>query len=191
MKKIFIALCFMCFGMLSMAQTVNNISVYYGTADGIKTPLLIGDWQNPGQSFSFELNYTRVVYKILSVETGLRYSESIVTTGFDAEPWRPEVKGHLYLISVPLNMKITLGKYFFTYAGLTFDRDFNRDALYPMEDQSGVGIDLGLGAKVDIGKFRVSLSPFYRKHAILASHQSGEVTHLHDLGIKFGVGFNF
>ncbi len=191
MKKLLIILSFILVEILSFAQSNNNISFYFGKADDIKSPILTGDWQNPENSYSFELIYSRIVFKQLSIETGLRYSNHNVTTGFDAEPWRPEVYSHLYLISIPIRLNVPFWKYFFCNAGFTFDKDFNRDKLYPMEDQTGLGFELGFGLKIDIKQFRFIISPMYSNHSLVAFNQDEMKISLHELSMKLGIGYHF
>lgn len=191
MKKLIITSVFILAGILSFAQTKNNISLYFGKANDIKTPVATGDWQNPQNSYSFELTYSRIVFKQIAIETGFRYSNHNITTGFDAEPWRPDIYSNLYLISIPIRVHVSLGKYFFCKAGFTFDKDFKRDKLYPMEDQTGLGFELGLGCKIDIKKFRLIISPMYSNHSLVAFNQDKNKTYLHELAIKFGIAYNF
>jgi len=174
MKKLIITWVFILAGILSFAQTKNNISLYFGKANDIKTPVATGDWQNPQNSYSFELTYSRIVFKQIAIETGFRYSNHNITTGFDAEPWRPDIYSNLYLISIPIRVHVSLGKYFFCKAGFTFDKDFKRDKLYPMEDQTGLII-----------------SPMYSNHSLVAFNQDKNKTYLHELAIKFGIAYNF
>jgi len=191
MKKAGIVLIFMLVGIISFAQSKHTFSFYFGKADDMKYPTLTGDWQSPNQSYSVEVAYSHAVYRQISIETGIRYSEHEIETKFNAEPWLPAVYGKLHLMSIPVRLKVSFLKFFFCNAGLTYDIDFNRDKLYPLEDQSGIGYELGIGFKVNIKKLNFSINPIFRKHSFMAFKQGMNKTNLIEIGYKFGIGYSF
>lgn len=195
MRKLSITIIFVVISFLSFAQTKNNVSVYYGIADNVKSTLFAkgGGGSHPMGSYSFELTYSHLVYKQLSVEAGFRYSKCKTEISFDfIRPPISDVNGNLYLISIPVNLKVAFWKYFFCHAGFTYDIDFNRDKLYPMEDQTGVGIVMGAGCRVDFKQLSFTLNPVLLSHSLVAFKQdNNKKTRLIELSLKFGIGYNF
>ena len=169
-------------------QSKNNISLVYGSAANIvDIHGAIGDFgYSPESGIDFGLSYTRYLSKSFSLETGLLYSNSYIRLSSIQGP-RGEIfyDGYVKMISVPVYAKFTFLKYLFLQGGILLDHQTNyaRDGV--INDESGVGIEMGIGWKYNIGRVSVFLNPFLAKHGTLNSNN------LLEAGAKFGLGYDF
>jgi hypothetical protein len=192
MKKLTCIFCFIFACAASFSQTKNNISFYYGFASDFKTHNLTGDWQNPRNSYAIDLSYSHILYKSFSIETGLEYSKHTIETGFDAEPDRPFEYSDLHLLCIPIYLMYTFLKYFFLNSGISLDYDFNRAKTYPMDDQSGIGLGIGIGGEFRVNNINFTVNPLLKCHSVIPFNKNNYTQqNLVESGIKFGIGYNF
>ncbi|MGZ3820743.1 MAG: outer membrane beta-barrel protein [Mucilaginibacter sp.] len=183
-KLIFSA--FILLSFQAFSQTKNNISILYGIAandgdnHGVK-----GDYgYSPQSGLAYGFSYTRNLTRSFSLETGLLYSINKVelhTSG----PRGGIFDQNSNLLSIPLYAKKSFLKYFFAQWGLSFDHQTNYSSGSIIDDQSGIGIALGIGGRYNIGQTSVFINPFFCRHALNAQNN------LVETGIKFGIGYNF
>jgi hypothetical protein len=167
-------------------QTRNNISIVYGIADNAgDNHGAIGDYGYNGQSaWMYGLSYTRTLTRTFSLETGLLYSVNkveLTTIGPRGGLYDQNVK----LISVPLYAKLSFFKYVFAQWGVMLDHETNYNSDSVINDQSGVGLALGIGGQYHIGQANIFVNPYFCRHAFTAQNDIVET------GVKFGVGYDF
>ena len=139
--------------------------------------------------YVFGLTYSRQINRVLSLETGLLYSNnqiqenSIIAGG--SRTYNSEIK----MVSVPTLAKFTFFKYFYGDAGLNFDFQTNGDDNTSLR-QSGIGIEGGIGVKYNFGPVGLFINPFVQRHAVIG-FSGGNDFNLMNAGVKFGVGYNF
>lgn len=174
------------FGLQSFSQTKNNISLVYGIADNAgDNHGAIGDYGYNSQSaWMYGFSYTRSLTRTFSLETGLLYSVNkveLTTIGPRGGIYDQDIK----LISVPIYAKLSFFKYAFAQWGVMLDHEtnYNRDSI--IDDQSGVGVVLGIGGQYHFGQANIFVNPYFCRHALNANNN------LVETGIKFGVGYNF
>ncbi|HEY9001690.1 MAG TPA: outer membrane beta-barrel protein [Mucilaginibacter sp.] len=170
----------------AFSQTKNNISVVYGfNANMVDIHGAIGDYgYNDKSGQSYGLSYTRSFNKLFSLETGFLYSTNkvqLTTIG----PAGGIYNGEIHMVSVPVLAKWTFLKYLYGQCGVIFDKETNYTANDIVDDQSGVGIEIGLGGKYNLGPVSVFVNPYYANHRFYNSNN------LMEAGIKFGLGYNF
>jgi hypothetical protein len=164
----------------------NNISLVFGfNANRVDIHGAIGDYgYNNKSGQSYGVSYTRSFTKVFSIETGLLYSTNkvqLTTIG----PAGGTYNGELHLLSVPVLAKWTFLKYLYGQSGLIFDHQINYSADHILDDQSGVGIEIGLGGKYNFGPVLIFANPYLTNHLFYGKNN------LEEAGIKFGLGYNF
>ena len=183
-KLLLIALLFLSIDCFS--QSKNNISLVYGIANDVgDNHGVIGDYgYNTKSGMMYGFSYTRNLTKSFSLETGLLYSVNnieLTTVG----PRGGTYDQKLDMLSVPVYAKLTFLKYVFAQWGFTLDHETNYSASSIIDDQSGIGIVIGIGGKYNFGPVSVFANPFFCRHAL------GAQNNLVETGIKFGIGYNF
>ena len=94
------------------------------------------------------------------------------------------------MLSIPVYAEYALGKFFYASAGPVVDFQLSEGNNF--SDQSGIGYLVGLGAKTNIGKFAFSLFPNYKRHNAIPFEKEGNYKQvLQEIGVQFGVGYQF
>lgn len=172
----------------AFSQTKNNISLVYGAAaNTVDIHGAIGDFgYSPESGTNFGLSYTRYMTRHFSLETSLLYSKSLVRLSTIQGP-RGEFfyDGNVKMISIPVYAKLTFLKYAFLQGGISLDHQTNYSRNGVINDESGVGLEMGIGGKYSIGRTSVFLNPFLAKHGTPGSNN------LLEAGAKFGLGLDF
>jgi hypothetical protein len=175
-------------GSQAFSQTKNNISLVYGAASNIvDIHGAIGDFgYSPESGTNFGLSYTHYLSKHFSLETGLLYSKADVLLSTIQGP-RGEFfyNGDVKMISIPVYAKFTFLKYVFLQGGILLDHQTNYSRNGVINDESGVGLEMGIGGKYSFGPVSVFVNPFLAKHGTPGSNN------LLEAGAKFGLGFDF
>ena len=186
MRSIFVVIILCLFSVQAFSQSKNNVSLIYGfNANAIDIHGAIGDYgynYKTGQTYGF--SYTRSFTKVFSLETGLLYANNkvqLTTIG----PAGGIYNQDLHMVSVPVYAKWTFLKYLFGQCGLSFDHELNYSADHIVDDQSGVGIEVGIGAKYNVGPVSVFVNPYYCNHRFYGHNN------LMEAGLKFGLGYDF
>ena len=186
MKFKFLLITLVFLSINAFSQSKNNISLVYGIAnDDGDNHGVIGDYgYNTKRGMMYGFSYTRSLSKSFSIETGLLYSVNnieLTTIG----PAGGIYDQKLDMLSIPVYAKLTFLKYVFAQWGVTLDHETNYSANSIIDDQSGVGIVLGIGGKYNFGPVSVFANPFFCRHALSVQNN------LVETGIKFGLGYNF
>lgn len=135
--------------------------------------LLCGPSYDGKSFYTLSLSYIYSFSPLVDVETGIEYSSHTITTvpprkppkllsNIDATPY----DRRLSLISIPVTARINFLKYFFVNGGAVLE--WQTKASGPIDNQSGVGVVCGIGAKY---KFNNGLGAFingyYKFHALM------------------------
>ena len=190
-KLIMIAL-ILC-SLQAFSQTKNNISVVYGfSSTTVDIHNAIGDFgyeNKAGVTGGFL--YTKQINKILSLQTGLLFADD-KTEETSALPGLAGIKfdGALKLISIPIIAKFTFFKYAYADAGISFDDEINHSGNYSSLDESGIGIEMGIGGQYAFKRLTLFVNPYFKVYGT-THFSSKEDFNLIEGGCKFGVGYNF
>ena len=186
MKTKLILLALVAFSFKSFSQTKNAIYFQYGTStDKLSTPKEyytgggFGGGDNRGLGGNMiGLKYVYTLNRWLSLSSGISYSK-------DRFHFAGVLPGHDYetikLISVPATLNFNFLKYLFVDAGIT--ADFQQQKTIQAASQTGVGIELGGGAKYNFGPVGLFVNPYFQE-------RSGK-DRLISRGFKFGAGYCF
>jgi len=140
----------------------------------------------------YGLNYTRNITKVFSIETGLEYSVNNLLWDYE-DAYNPHFipqKVSVKMLSVPIYANFTFLKYLFANAGITADFETSHQSDEIVTNQSGIGLELGIGGKYNFNRMTVFINPLIQMHAIVAFHNENSGSLL-DQGVKFGIGYRF
>jgi Outer membrane protein beta-barrel domain len=167
-------------------QSKNTISLVYGAAGNlVDIHNAIGDFgYNPQSGYQYGLMYSRKLSKVFSLETGLMYSANKIQLVTDG-PGGGTYNQKLDMLTVPVYADFTFLKYLYAQTGFLLDHETNYTSDHNVNDQSGFGIELGIGGKYSAGPISVFVNPFLCRHAVNARNN------LLEAGARFGLGFNF
>jgi hypothetical protein len=189
--KIFLCL-FILNGFRAFSQS-NTIGLAYSAA---KTNVdifgAIGDFgYHTKTGNTFGLSYTKKITRYLSLQTGLFYADDKAEET-SSLPGRSGVNydGDLKLISVPAIAKFTFFKYLYADAGMSFDKELNYTGNYLSLDQSGIGLETGLGAQYTTNHITVFVNPYIKIYSIARFNRNQDFS-LVENGFKFGLGYSF
>jgi hypothetical protein len=193
--KLKLILVLLFFATQAYSQTKNTLAVLYAPGSGnINIHGAIGDFgyvEKPSKSFG--LGYIRQINKTLSLETGLRYSqtdieESVISYGGSGL----RLHDQLNMVSIPLLAKLTFLKYLYIDMGFDIDFQTNYSSASVAPSQSGVGLEAGIGAKYSYKSVILFVSPYLQHHSITRfGSNNGQNFELMSTGVKFGLGYNF
>jgi hypothetical protein len=177
------------------SQSKNSISIQYGsTWNDVDIHGIMGDFgyrENKGNVFS--LNYARILNPSFSLETGIQYNYNKVELS-TIGPRGALYDGEIKLITIPVIAKYTFFKYLFVDGGLLagFETNYaSSDANSTATMQTGIGYELGLGAKYNFGPVQIFVNPFIQEHSFIKFNRSSSNFNLMNWGFKFGLGYNF
>lgn len=169
---------------LSVVPFGTNSAIRFATLDGAAS-------YNADKLFTIGFNYSRFLTEKLEIETGLEYSKQ----SFIVSPLYPELHFlslpvKLKLVSLPVSARINFAKYFYGLAGILFDIDvFERQVI---SKQSGIGAQLGFGAKYDFASgVSVFAQPYAKMHALISFQSSKYPERVFDAGLRIGISYQF
>jgi hypothetical protein len=174
-------------GFTQEARQWINGFIAFGSNDLFNWRKEIGSGSNNGKGYNaFGISFTWERSKHFAFETGLTYtkyrfeSAPMFYPGNDMTP----VPFTISVLTVPVYLKCTFLKFFYTSGGLSVNTDVGGGY------QSSVGFDLGIGASVTFSnKFRVFVSPYV--HNLFEARFSGNnsTDHLMETGWRIGAGY--
>ncbi len=175
--------------MASYAQSPNTISAVYGfSTTNVDIHDAIGDYgydQKTGNLFG--VMYSRAINKFFSIETGLLVSNDKVQLNvIEAGLGNIYSNGNVKTISVPIYAKFTFLKYLFADAGCLIDKQTNYVNDDVIQSQSGLGVEVGVGAQYTYDHLTIFVNPYLRQYAITRTENN-----LSESGFKFGLGYSF
>ena len=75
--------------------------------------------------------------------------------------------------------------------GALIDKQTNYISDSPLNDQSGIGFEFGIGGKYSFDKFTVFVNPSLREHGLITFDNTRSSFNLLEAGVKLGLGYNF
>jgi hypothetical protein len=94
------------------------------------------------------------------------------------------------MISIPIFAEYALGKVFFFSGGPVVDFQLSEGNNF--DDLSGLGYFVGMGAKMALGSFDLSILPNYKRHGVVPFEKNeGAKYVLQELGMQLRLGYNF
>ena len=154
--------------------------------DGIKYYEQIG--------FLVGIKYLRIINDKFAIETGLDFSRNsfkysyINQMGLEEYSADPE---NVDLFSIPVNLKVNFKK-FSIKGGIQYDRSVSEFTSRIIDNQEGMGINLGIGKDFYISDgFIVFASPVIIFHNIIPFHTADDQQRLTELGIKIDFKYGF
>ncbi len=202
MKYLFLSLIALFLNLQIEAQNTNRINFFYGFAynELIRSANLDGAPSYKGKGATIiGVTYQRTIYKSLSLETGLEYSENKIEI---TPVYYPE--NHMYpsknaatqrvsvhMITIPVYANYTFLKYFYANAGVLIDFENSRGDYPKTSDQSGIGFGAGIGGQYTLQNFTLFVNPMIRLHAVIANEKEKYHQHITESGIKIGIAYNF
>ncbi len=192
--KIIFSVLLILFTLTSYSQPKKEFALTYGKSIGTATysilrqGFLVGNGSTDLQNnHALGVRYFKPVNEKgrTKLELGLNYTWGnlkvipVYTGDYEVAPWYNDFN----LISLPVYMNHSLGKYFFFNYGLMLDYQDAEEIQYT---GFGVGIGFGFGARYSTGKYTLYLNPKYEKHLFLS-----EIDGLVELGILCGITYAF
>ena len=191
-KIVFFA--FILLSIQAFSQSKNNISILYGVAgNDVNIHGSIGDFGYNGKSGTmFGLSYTRDLNHSLSLETGLVFSDNKTQETYIIPGIGEGISnGTVKMITIPVFVKYTFFKYLYLDGGPLIDKQTNYHDGTSLNDQSGIGLEFGIGGKYTTGPVTFFINPSIREHSIINFSNDGSNFNLREAGVKFGVGYGF
>jgi len=143
--------------------------------------------------YSFGINYIFPLNNRLELETGIEFSKYNKKNYYPSHiPDGIYIYGgddNLSFINIPINLRINFLKFFFFNTGTLIDLDFAKNN--DIDNQTGLGLILGLGAKYDFKSgISVFANPFVRCHSVISFASDKYHERLIDAGVRFGITYN-
>lgn len=177
------------------SQTKNRITVSSGISSNaiFQSGHLSGGGSNEGKgATAFGIRYTRNLNHSFAFETGLEYSSNkIETTPAFTGQQMQSTRHNIQMLSVPVYGNYTFLKYLFVNAGAVIDFESNVPEYRSVDNQSGIGFGFGVGGKYTFKKVTILANPFFQNHAVVHFEQKKYQERLAEIGVKFGIGYNF
>ncbi len=151
-----------------------------------------GDYHRKGY-YSLGITYLRPFTKSFYIETGVsyniyKYKYSNASLGPDApEPYLVRNA----VIDIPVTVRWNFLNYFFLNGGLSVGIDTGK--YDHLENQSGIGAMIGVGAKYDLRKIPLGLfiNPYYKIQNLLPFSMEKHRLRTDESGFRFGIVYNF
>lgn len=174
------------------SQQSNEVRTYFGFID---SKLLRSENFDGGASYSnensyeFGVKYLKKLTPKLSIETGINFMSSNVKIspnliGANIEPYYENLK----MISIPMFINYSIGKYFFLNGGPVLDVQKSTELF---DSQSGFGYGIGFGGKYSFEKFLIYLNPNFKRHSVVPFEKENYHQKLTEFGIQLGIGYKF
>ena len=167
----------------------------FGSNDVVRSEEPVGGPSYHGDHFyTLGINYLYPLNQTFDFETGVEYSNHQITINpmyfYDqGSVPDPGHKANVALISIPVSVRVNFLKYFFINGGIFFDMDASQPM--PIDSQTGLGANLGLGFKY---KFKCGVTtfvnPYTKAHSIFAFSRGTYPQHLLESGFRFGLMVN-
>lgn len=193
-KTIFLIALFTLFTLSSCSQTKNELAITYGKSSGTAIYSILRQGFITGNGSTDLQNHNAIGVRFFKptsqtgrtkLELGFNYSWGklkiipVFTGGPEVDPWYNDFN----LISLPVFLNHSLGKYFFFNYGLMLDYQHARDVSY---NGFGIGTGLGIGARYSTEKYTFFINPKFEKH-LFFSVKDG----LLELGALCGIAYRF
>ena len=176
------------------SQSKNSISLYYGVAaNDVNIHGAIGDYgYKPKSGTVIGFGFAHNLNNSFALETGLQYSSNkALLTSIVGGRGEISSGGRVKLVTIPIYGKYTFLKYLYVNAGFLVDFDFGYDNDSVVNEQMGIGAEIGVGGKYNFGPINLFINPFLQEHRLIGFNSNGRTNSLENAGVKFGVGYNF
>ena len=156
---------------------------------------LVGEASYRGKSFhSVGISYVHPVRSWIGIESGIEYSNHTITVEPMAMPniMLSPVNKDISLINIPIAARINFLKYFFIHGGVLLDVEIGTSS--PIDNQTGIGTLLGIGAKYNLNNgLGAFVNVYYKYHSLIPFlAESNEYRwRLVEGGLKVGVSYSF
>jgi hypothetical protein len=195
MRNLFIFAVAFLFHLHSFAQNPNTLFLTYALSNPepvYNRSLDGGAGYRAVASNSFGLRYYAKSSKIVTLETGVDYSQFHFKLDYVDNPNTviPDKQQTAKLISIPVYAHLTFLKYLFINGGVLIDTEIKHKNN--IDKQSGLGFGLGVGLKYHYNKINIFINPFLERHAFLGFNNSpGTRQSMINPGGRVGLGYSF
>ena len=148
-----------------------------------------GEGSEGGLSVSGGIRYGYTVGDQLKLISGLDYSNHRLTLISAPMPEQVRRDERIETLSVPLHVQWHLGDWFFLHGGPDIDIQVNGET--GIDDQSGVGFKLGVGAQHTFGPWILSVAPAIKNYALIAFNRERYHQRLFTGGASVGFAYRF
>ena len=160
-----------------------------GSNDVVSFVKIMGGASYYGDGFlTVGVSYLHPITKILDLESGLEYSSQKIKIRPEFMPGMSltDRYGSFSLISLPIGLRLNFLRYFFLSGGFFLASDASTSM--PIDSQSGIGANLGVGFKYSFrGRMSVFVNPYQKMHSIVyLSTPSSYHQHVWESGFRFG-----
>lgn len=137
------------------------------------------------------ISYVSVLNKWLEVETGIEYSRHNIIIEPNLPPYIDAFprKASFSFINIPVTLRANFLKYFFVNGGLIIDVDASTNS--PIDNQTGIGVLLGLSIKYDFD-FGISafVNPYSKMHSLIPFQTEKYHQRILENGIRIGFTYD-
>ncbi|WP_159476490.1 outer membrane beta-barrel protein [Dyadobacter sp. 3J3] len=197
MKNLFFLSLLLLLNSACFAQNDNTLFLTYALSN--PEPVYNGDvvggaGYKPVASSSFGIRYLMKSTKIITIETGIEYSNYHFKLDYVDNPdvTIPYNQKTAKLISIPVYAHLTFLRYLFINGGALIDTEIDKKEN-DINKQSGIGFGLGAGLKYKFRNVSIFVNPFLERHAfigIAGSHQGSRRSMINSGG-RVGIGYSF
>lgn len=182
-----------CFAQ-NLPQDKISFNYSHGENDYFIFKPLEGEGSSDGTGFNqYGFSYTRSFKKHFSFEYGLSYSK----LGFESRPaampgMNVETTDHtMHLISVPVSFRVDFLRFLFVQVGPNLTADVS-EASSSMNNQSGIGLQLGIGARYEFKNgVGVFVNPVTKIHSLIPFGVEKYQHHVSESSTMFGISYAF
>lgn len=149
---------------------------------------LLDDFGADGKGvYDFGLFYNKKTSKKFSISIEPEYSiQKIITTSFSSG-YDVQNQYELHIFNLPISLKYDFVKYFFINGGIMMSYDLSK----VLDDQTGIGAQLGIGFQFNIKNIYMALNPTIKTYSLIPFKNSGYQYHCMESGLKFMAGYRF
>lgn len=193
MKKILLVAFLLCLSFKALAQKQNEIRIYGGitTSDISRHSKLDGDVSlDLNNTYEFGLRYLLQITQNLAIESGLNYwrGDVKINPPMNPGPNLSSRKEELQITSIPIYANFSFLDYFFINGGPVMDFQSSDSRI---DDQSGIGVGLGIGGEYTFNNFSVFINPNIRRYAVIPFEEENNHQKLTSFGVNLGLGYQF
>jgi hypothetical protein len=139
------------------------------------------------------IGFSRVINDRFNFETGIDYSRNSFNSSYTNEMGQsissPNAE-QVDLLTIPLNLKITIKKHFFITGGIQYDQRFNVINSPTIDNQTGIGFNLKFGRSFKItDKMIFNISPEILTHDIIPFYAEKHQQRMTEFGLRVSYKF--
>ena len=172
----------------------SKVGIYFasfGDNPALPFEMLVGAPSYSGAGFyTLGLSYALPISKRFDFETGLSFSKHTLEVQPNLPPDMDDTpyETTLHLFTVPLTVRLNLGRFFFLNGGAMLNMDTGLSN--PVDNQSGIGAMLGFGLGYEFHSgISFYINPYMKAHGLLPFVPDQYNHHLMETGIQFGVSY--